>query len=53
MAWTIESTVMFKFKNDLYASFGVGFLIGLAIIGVTLSPGELAAIPQAIAGTVN
>ena len=53
MARSNESIVMFKFKNDLYASFGIGFLIGLAIIGVNLSPGELAAIPQAIAATVN
>ncbi len=44
---------MFKFKTDLYASFGIGFLIGLGIVGVTFSPGDLSAIPQAIAATVG
>lgn len=53
MPSSIESTTMFKFKTDLYASFGIGFLIGLALVGTSLSPGDLSAIPQALAATVN
>ncbi|GMN13305.1 hypothetical protein [Altererythrobacter sp. MTPC7] len=53
MSENIESTPMFKFKRDLYASFGIGFLIGLGIVGAAFAPGDLSAIPQAVAATVG
>jgi len=44
---------MLKFKNDLYASFGLGFLIGTMMVGASLTGGDFSAIPQALAATFS
>ncbi len=41
------------FKPDLYRSFTIGFLVGAMIVGANMATGDLAAIPQAIAATVE
>ncbi len=41
------------FRPDLYRSFAIGFLIGAMLVGAQMTGGDLAAIPQAIAATVQ
>lgn len=48
-----SGTPMRFFSSDLTRNFAIGFAMGAVAILVQLSPEELTAIPQALAGTVR